>query len=371
MFRRNKIAIVTIYGNNNYGNRLQNYALQQILKQKNKRVYSIVPEKYNKYLLYLIRQCLRYIPETLVSKIKNKNIQRKIRFEKFNTKRIKIKWCFSKRRCFSNKVGMKFDCFIVGSDQVWNPLFWGSDEIDDFANNYFLLFANTYKRNSYAASVGIAKIPNQYIDIFKNGIKHMNKLLVREENAVDICSKFGRNDAALVLDPVFLLNKCEWMNLENDVVNNSNYMLLYFLGSKCEDLMWGVTKLANSCGCEIVDLMDENCIYYSYGPEIFIELIHKAKCVITDSFHAIAFSIIYNTPFYVVNREQNGQEDMSSRIVSILKETHLEDRMIDYSKLKYISNFNCDFSNANNKLKILKKNSLMEINKIFEGTEDE
>ena len=65
------------------------------------------------------------------------------------------------------------------------------------------------------------------------------------------------------------------------------------------------------------------------GPTDFINLIKNAAFVLTDSFHATAFSINFQVPFVSLLRQEiTEKNEMSSRLYSILAKLKLEHRLV-------------------------------------------
>ena len=163
------LAIITLNDNNNYGNRLQNYALQIFLQKYKNNVDTIwYEEKINFELNYKIN--LKAIIKFIINKndyrkkIKKYYIVDKIRLyniKKFSDKYINIKYIIKDL----DRLDKEYDYFIVGSDQVWNPNFWSKK--CDHANIRFLKFASKEKRIAYAASIAIPEIPKDKEQFFK------------------------------------------------------------------------------------------------------------------------------------------------------------------------------------------------------------
>ena len=79
------------------------------------------------------------------------------------------------------------------------------------------------------------------------------------------------------------------------------------------------------CDYKIGDIKDCNS-----GPKQFLGLIKNAEAVITDSFHAVAFSVIFNKTFCVLPRYQNGKKSKSNnRILDFLDQMHIRGRVAE------------------------------------------
>lgn len=334
-----KIAIITINDNNNYGNRLQNYALQQYLLKKIKieKVDTIWYDPKYKYMSQIDivswKTWIKYIinwksqrdylrKEYLKDNIRMYNIGKFTK--KINTKLdFKIEYNLSK----------KYDYFIVGSDQVWNPNFWSKK--DNHANIRFLKFVPKEKRVAYAASIAIPKIPKDREQFFKDSLNEMKAISMREKAGADLVKNLTGREVPVVVDPTILLSKEKWQKIEMvpEWYNGEKYILTYFLGI----LSPVIENIAKKNNWKIYNLMDRNNFdLYTSRVEEFVYLINHAQLVATDSFHACAFSILMNTPFLVVNRQQKGVADMTSRIDTLME-------LFDYQD-RYIINGECKLS---------------------------
>lgn len=312
-----KIGILTINDNTNYGNRLQNYAVQEVLKKFNCKVETI----YNRENFYGIR----YSKEIL------KNILKKILFFNAKCKRGSCFVNFNKNIKFSKykidknhipqKLNNRYDYFFTGSDQVWNPTIGRMSDID------FLTFAESEKRNSFSASFGISDI-EKWRDYYIDRLKGLNKISVREERGKEIVEELtGRKDVKVLVDPTMLLTDKEWdMVLRKPKqLKNDKYILNYFLGNLSEERKKEIERIAKENNCEIINILDKNSPFYQTGPSEFLYLEKNAFLICTDSFHSSVFAILYNRPFIVFDRE-DANVKMNSRLDTLLKKFKLENR---------------------------------------------
>lgn len=325
-----KVAIITMIGNN-FGNRLQNYALQEYLKDKGINVETI----YNcVYDIPKVQYNIFEIPQKVYAKIKRRVLdkryfsitkKRNMLFENFNKENItfsKIKLDNIDKLKYLDK---EYDKFIVGSDQVWNPYANRNKEID------FLKFSNRSKNLTYAVSFGIDKLEEKYVKEYKDGIKNFEFISVREAEGKKIVEKLaGRKDVQVVLDPTMLLSKDRWEEVLNEPeafenLKGKKYILKYFLGDLSKSREKEIERVAKENKCEIVDILDKNSQFYECGPREFLFLERNAFLICTDSFHSCVFGILFKTPFIVFEREDNVKS-MSSRIDNLLKIFELKNR---------------------------------------------
>lgn len=343
-----KIAVITLNGNSNYGNRLQNYALQVFLKKYSNEVETIWHDKQIKFKLKDIIN-LKDIIKFIINRKGYKNYLK----EKFLIEFIKIYDIgrFSQKYIdirFNNnleKVSNEYDYFIVGSDQVWNPYFWSKKY--NHANIRFLKFVPKEKRIAYAASIAIPSIPKDKEEFFKDSLNEMKAISMREKAGAELVKKLTGRDVPVVVDPTILLSKEEWQKIElvPEWYHGEKYILTYFLGNPSPI----IENLAKKNNWKIYNLMDINNLdLYASRVEEFVYLIEHAKLVATDSFHACVFSILMNTPFLVVNRQQKGVADMTSRIDTLMELFGYQDRYIVNGKCNLSDEeiLHMDFSNV-------------------------
>lgn len=315
------IAVLTINDNNNYGNRLQSYAVQETIKKFNCNVENIENIRKEPIIKKFVKIFIKKI--FCIFNIKNqRNIEnRKKYFKNFN-KNIK----FSKYKIINEKykegLGDIYDCFFTGSDQVWNPNFGRMSDID------FLTFTSKSKRNSFSASFGISKLPENLKEYYKTRINELNNISVREEKAKDIIQELTkRKDVKVLIDPTMMLKDKDWDKVckKPKQLQTNNYILNYFLGQLSDDKKQEIERIAKENNCEIINILDKNSSFYKTGPSEFLYLEKNAFLICTDSFHSCVFAILYNKPFIVFNR-QGKSESMNSRIETLLSKFKLENR---------------------------------------------
>ena len=334
-----KIGIITINDNNNYGNRLQNYALQSFLLSKLK-IDGVDTIWYDSQYTYM-SQVNIFSWKTWIKYIINWKSQRDYLRKEYLKDNIRM-YNIGK---FTNKINVKFICnlknsldkeydyFIVGSDQVWNPNFWPKKS--NYKNIRFLKFASKEKRIAYAASIAIPEIPKDKEQFFKDSLNEMKAISMREKAGSNLVKSLIGKEIPVVVDPTILLSKEEWQKIEMvpEWYNGEQYILTYFLGNPSPV----IENIAKKNNWKIYNLMDRNSFdLYTSRVEEFIYLINHAQLVVTDSFHACVFSILMNTPFLVVNRQQKGVVDMTSRIDTLLE-------LFGYQN-RYIVNGECNLS---------------------------
>jgi len=247
-----------------------------------------------------------------------------------------------------------YDAYICGSDQIWNPNYIFRQKYHE----YFLSFAPQKKRVAYAPSFGIQQLPSECIVAYREWISQIPYLSCREVTGVEIIKNLTGRDAVHVLDPTLLLGQEQRDELirEVDTPNYVKpYILCYILGVSTSYEFFLESSVAE-LGYQVVTLPMlsgrkgyENTNCFDAGPAEFVSLIRHADYVITDSFHGIVFSMIYNRPFAVFHRKDpwSRENQMFSRILSLLSLCKIEPPLMNESSVFDRSMLDIDFTIAN------------------------
>lgn len=314
-----KAGIVTIYDTGNFGNRLQNYALQQVLLKYADQVLTLKNKIRYENRLENLKRSSSLAESEFLNGLQGK--ARKVRFLRFNKRFVRLT-----RKCYwynDKDVSLKksdvCDIYCVGSDQIWNPLL----ERDEMFN--FVGFADRDAVFSYAASFGIDQIPEGSKEKIRRGLEHVKYISVREKSGQRIVEALtGRTDVQVLADPTMLLTAEEWEQVVEKPAGDlpKRYLLAYFLGDVSEERRAEVGRMAQQQDCRIIDLMDPEGEFHKIGPGEFLYLIRNAQMVCTDSFHGSVFSFLWKRPLAIFFRE--GDSDMSGRIWTLVDTFHLE-----------------------------------------------
>lgn len=340
-----KIGIVTITSARsnsfNYGNILQNYALTEYLKGLGldvETVYyaSTVPEftlmKQHEKKSYsgfwqMLDDAYRVTSRRIFKRtLEKKSERRSALFCDFINKYISYTDEIYTKTSDLIKLNERYDYFIVGSDQVWNPYYEGANEF------YYLGFADRAKRLTYAPSFGVGNIPKEMIDKMRIWIEQIPEVTIREEEGRELLSSVFNVKSTLVVDPVFLLSKDQWQQVAEPAKMKEKYFAVYILGKKTVETKRYIRKLEKRYGIKSIDLYtkdDPNSLFC--GPAEFIGLIADAEFVLTDSFHGAAFALIFEHPVVIVDRNASNKKStyrMSGRIENILKLAGVKDRNV-------------------------------------------
>ena len=339
-----KVGILTIYGGANFGNKLQNYALQQFLKNEGIESETIRytvslgrKARGKKEKLELIRK--KYfsqgIPESIwnvkwivsakfhKSELEAKKSTQYKKFEQFENKNIVLSDAVLKNVEELREYSNRYDAVIVGSDQVWNPYWQGS--LDEF----FLNFVPESKRVAYAPSIGVSEIPIEQKSRFKERLSGFPKLSCRENQGCKLVEELIGKECEHVCDPVFLLSPEQWQSKVKPI--SEKYVVTYFLGGQSLEAHKEIERYAKKHDCKIIDLWDEKDYTSGYaGVEEFLNYIANAKMFFTDSFHGCAFAILMETQFVICDRKViDAKQKMSSRLDSLMEILDIQGRKLN------------------------------------------
>lgn len=361
-----KIGILTHPLRFNYGGILQNYALQQVLLKQGHDVYTIDwnDDKSLSYRLlsYLKRLYMHYIlgckeiqTDFHIHLTRNQFLKKNSKNQEFINKNIRCTKYISSKQGLSQINKMGFDMIVVGSDQVWQK---------QFVPTMFLDFLDSHiKRISYAASFGKSEwIYNiDETNIAKELIKLFKAISVREESAIELCKEHLNAKAEWVLDPTMLLSKFDYEKAIcsfPDYSPKEPYIMTYILDkNECKRQIQNMVEATTNLKNYKVETIDSsisnthNTVYsWVYG-------IKNSKLVLTDSFHGVVFSIIFNKPFIAIGNYKRGMD----RFTSLLNKLHLSHLLITSANdiCKVIEDsFSINYGEVNSILEAEKKRSL-------------
>lgn len=369
MLGQKKIALMTWYKWKNYGTVLQAGALTKKIKDLgyDVKVISYLPRKQP---VIKPKQSLRLLLKNIFFAIKKRikgntiyiSKEKEVLFETYLDEHFEMTTnCTSYAELY--QLNEQFDAFVCGSDQIWSPI--------AFEDKYFLPFVeNESELVAYAPSFGVSKIEDSRIkEKIVKLVSRFKHLSVRESYGAKIIEQLVGRKAEVVLDPTLLMDKTEWdqfIAVENiQKLEEEKYIICYFLGdytkyikiihalSKRLKIPFYIIPLTKKCKNK------KYSVPFEVGPNEFVSLMRNATYVCTDSFHGVAFSIIYNIPFLTFKRfKDSDTQNQNSRIYSLLKLLALEDRLIETKKLnKKKEVAYCDFLKTNQLLEGLRRTS--------------
>lgn len=319
-----KVGIITLYGNFNYGNRLQNYAVQKIITDLGFQAVTYTCEPIEKkigrkkYIKWRIHELTNY-------RLKKNRDRWKIRlgryyaFQDFTKKYIPTIHINS-----LDGLTDKADYFVIGSDQVWNPIWYQNLDKDLF----LLTFARSEQKICFAPSFGSDHLPTEWETWFRVHLQTFPSLSVREQQGANIIRELTGRTAEVLLDPTLMLDESDWRKIARKPCNidtRKPYILTYFLGDFPHQAEVDIEKIQSEKKRTVYHLLDKNQPdVYACGPREFLYMILKAEIVLTDSFHACVFSFIFNRPFVVYDRGQKDFPNMNSRLETLLSSLSLQ-----------------------------------------------
>ena len=328
-----KVCTITCHDVYNHGASLQAYALMMYLKKGGHHV-EIIDYKpdylSNHYKLFSIdspKWKLNFITKfmylTLKLPLRIIALQRKKSFDNFTSEYLNLtNTRYSSNEELKDNLPIA-DAFICGSDQIWNTLHKnGKDPA------FYLDFVPDDKiKLAYAASFATDTISDENKPMIREKVNRLDGIGVREKSGVNILKTLNIDHSVNVIDPVLLLSKEEWNDL-GEKKFKEKYILIYdFDNSKVIKNL--ALEIAKEKGYVIYSInpgkVNYANKYFKYaGPETFISLIRDASFVISNSFHAAVFSVIYKKNFAIVNRE----EAINTRMRDFLDDLKIKDRLI-------------------------------------------
>ncbi|MEE0060023.1 MAG: polysaccharide pyruvyl transferase family protein [Acutalibacteraceae bacterium] len=316
-----KIGILTFHRAINYGAQLQAYALQRTvtdLGAECELVDYICPAITKPYRpIYITKdKPLMSLAKSLI--MFNRRAQKSKSFESFQNKLVK-----SETQYFPDDIQNakdKYDVFITGSDQVFSP--WCAD----FDPAYFLTFADDKQKYAYAASFATKEIPDDKKAEFTKRLSGFQKISVREHDNVRLVKELCQKEAVVTLDPTILLSAEKWSEIaECDI--NEPYVFVYSVMPQIS-LVEFACKLAKEKNMKVVFVNDaphlpnKNIEYKrAVSVERFVGYIKNASYVVSNSFHATAFSAIFHKSMFIefqnkVNRNVRSEGFLASLGIS-------------------------------------------------------
>lgn len=368
-----KLGMVSCYFINNYGSILQAYALQEYFGIKGIECDTISVEGLKPYLdakkkqyylhnigkagLFLSKLPVIYLKALQKINYRNLGQMYSERVRKFDDFRKNFN--ISKESATSLKqltdLSAIYDMIVVGSDQLWRP--------DNIFPEYYTLswVPDNIPKVSYATSFGVSEVDKCYKSKAKVFLNRMSAISVRESGGCRLVKELTGKNPYVVCDPVFLLTKNQWnMISDTSCCPNKKYIFTYFLGGgkQCRKF---TEELSAATGLPILGTVhndaytasDEGIDYpiASCSPKEFLGLVSNAEYICTDSFHATAFSTIFNKNFFAFNRSASKKHGTNSRIKSFLEMAGIENRLIsDPHKVHEIDLNDIDYETVNGKI---------------------
>lgn len=343
-----KIGIVTYWkSTNNYGEQLQNFALQEYLRNMGHEPF-LIRYDYEADTIYgtkplpvrLLRACnpkrlFHYFKSRRNNRLYLKNCAEHPRgFERFRENHLSMSKVYSSIYDLRND-SPEADIYITGSDQVWNTFEGNLSEMRNRLSVFFLDFGKEdVKRISYAASWGRNSLPEDEKVFLKPLLAKFNAVSVREASGIGVCSGLERYDAVQAYDPVLLHDAEFYRQLyrSNELsIPKEKYLFFYYMNNDGKYNRKAVFDYAESKGLKVVYVTDDwhDDLERSFpGVIAWIGLIDNAECVVTNSFHCAVFSLIFGKRFGIIRRF-GGYTGMNTRMDSLFATLGVQPRYLD------------------------------------------
>lgn len=357
---KKRAGIITFHNYDNYGAILQSYGLQKKLRE-----LGTYPEIIDYHCDY-ISNPFRFI------NLKEKGLFNYIygaighicylpRRRKCNQFRRHMKYSEPVKAGSMGNVEDKYDIYIAGSDQIWDY------KLTNFDKSYFLDFVKGNRcKCSYAASIGEHLPPEGYLADYRALLLDFDEILVRESYGADIVEELTGKRPDVVCDPTLLLTAQEWEKLLVEPKTKKKYILVYQLGINREIVDF-VKRLKQKTGYPViyipfplVGLLKCRC-KIAIGPSEWMGLFKNAEYVVSDSFHGVVFSLLFNRKFFTMI---NGHHQ-NRRVEQLLKMVNLSGRTLDHVEDEALT-ADIDFSYANEQLEKFRLRSLEHLKKLVE-----
>ena len=321
-----RIGIMTFLHNDNFGSVLQALALQRALRSLG---YGAEHIDYRPSRMEKARNLMRSgnSPALVLEGMRKRGVRSwgatNALHERFLGERLTLSE-ICRDRAALERAAEKYDALMCGSDQIWSPV-WLNPA-------YFLDFTEK-PRVAYAASLGVKEMPKRSKGLrIAELVKPFSAVSVREAEGAAILERLTGERPVVMPDPVMLLSRAEWLEIAGEAVPGKPYLLCYFIGN--QPAYWTrVEELTQKLGVPALVIPKTAEAYQSglalreeVSPDGWLRLLAGAEHVVTDSFHAAAFSCILNKPFTVMRRyREDDPENKNSRVDQLLRIMELAD----------------------------------------------
>lgn len=355
------VGILTFHASHNYGSMLQAYALQHVLS--NMGVESEIINFQSDIQKQLNPPPISFAhPRSSLAKILKEPLKTFRLRQKFNHFELFLRYNLNTGREIRRAKDIsayvaerKFQAIITGSDQIWNPACW------DFDLCYALDFPYNGIRIAYAPSMGShpEDIPHDDLMPLIQAICKYDFISTREKRGSEFLSKCINNNVETVIDPTLLLNQTDYAGLETGITKYNDPYIFYYTPREKNGWFEKAKQFANQMGLNLLvtqdhpDYVGNNVIrHLDCGPKEFLSIIKNAAICVGDSFHLLAFSLIFNKEFYLISNEKD------SRMSNILKLIGLQNRLIIGESPILIDPDSINYSYVNTVMNDLRQSSL-------------
>lgn len=360
-----KLGLLTFHTAANYGAALQAYAFEKFLNDKGydcEYINYVNASRAHEYsMTWHIYDCLKRGKLTSAAAYLAGcpfMTLRKMRFDRFYKRYLRQTERVYHNSKEAEELNDSYDYFVVGSDQVWNPVCNGDDAA-------FLLdfVKDSKKRISYSPSFGMTEVDDAHKEVFRENLKLFAHIGVRETVGQKIVKELIGRESALCLDPVLLLTKDQWNDIMPQKNTNERFIFSYTnRDSQTKDFFNTGYKLDGrkhyvlSRYTKPGDFVNSKVrVKYCMSPQEFLWVVNNADMVVSASFHCIAMSIILNRQFVAIITGDKGKDE---RLLNLLRTLGLQDRVLSGGMTVEEVYAPIDYKVVNERLEQMKKQSL-------------
>ena len=303
--RAANVGIVTLYGSSNFGNRLQNYAVTRALEDVGLSPETLVlrPVLWRGAWHELLKRSAARLrlPGTRMAKQRS--------FMDFD-RRVPTRLVWSRRHL--KALSERYSLVVCGSDQIWKPynVSLGGAAFADFFPG---------KKVAVSPSLGVDSVTERQVAVMAPLLATFDALSVREFSGQEILRRVTGYEVPVLIDPTLSLTAEEWLEVsDRRMVPRRPFVLVLLLGPRPAGFDDEVRARAARNGLEVEELGNgastDTC---GAGPQDFLALVAGAEYVVSDSYHAAIFSVLFGTDFYLVERDE--EHNTSSRFGALQK----------------------------------------------------
>lgn len=332
-----KVGIITISSAHNYGCMLQAWGLQEYINKLGYEVEIInlrldcidrLYQPLNYYKGYANAKRFRKLRGALWLKLRKKGIHVNRKYKKFEffiANQLHTTKCYhSYQELVDSKVGEHYDILITGSDQVWNGAITGG-----LNRAFFLNFTKKPVRKiSFASSIGKTSLKDYEEEFFAHYLKNFDAIAVREESARTMLTPLTKTPIDVVVDPTLLLEVSDYEKLKKTPNKKKGYIFVHVINAD-HQVRPIAEKLSKLTGLPVLHnrqdkrYSNELGQFDDAGVEEFLGLVENASYVVTNSFHATVFAIIYRKKFFTIPHEKYPE-----RMVHLLNTLELSNYLV-------------------------------------------
>lgn len=326
-----KVGIITMHKVQNYGSALQAFALQYSIRKlgvDSEIIDYIYPKDPNYSLCIKLKF---WLIDFLKGFPRKKKARKFLSFYSNHFILTKDKYLTPESLFLAD---LKYDKYLTGSDQVWNPIHIKNDF------SYFFPFITDTPKYSYASSISSGILEEEFIKNISPFLRSYDIISVREASSQHIIEEILGFRPKLVCDPTLLLSRNEWLKLAGKSKYNlpPKYILVYILTyayNPYPNILNLLVEIQGRLNLPIIVLDSKKRIYKNIdvtivnnaGPCDFINFIANASFIVTTSFHGTAFSLKFNKPFISVVRDHSN---FDTRMVDLLNKVGASSRIQVY-----------------------------------------